>query len=517
MSTTPNMNLVVPEVLVTSGPQYATQINASLDVVDAHDHSSGKGVRVTPSGLNINVDLPFNSNQATGLKGVVLTDQDAVTYLTNAAVFRSGADLYYRDGNGVAIRITASGAINTASVGAITALASPAAATYVAASKKFVWLSTGTEYATMEAGDLKVISTASGATQAVTIKADVATSAYDLRLPDLGPTDNQIMRMKASSAGTFVSLLGTTNQVTVTHNSGDITLALPQNIHTAATPTFAGLTLTGAMTGTSLALAGALSGVTTGAFSGQVNVGSLVSAGAVSGTDATFTGDLNLTGFLKSISGTFINATLRTVSTSNDISSSTKVTAPTLQAGSNTLTSIGGLTVNQVITPSLLPSVAGSSTEIQGRTNLTAYPAFAIGEIVTANMASSVTTSTGYQNLITLNLTAGVWEVSANVVFTWNVNSVTARIKKIETALSLTSGLADSMSYTTVTYPNADGGAYYSQDPGDQITLLILSRRIQVNASTPVYLVGRSQVFGTGTNNCKFDSAGTIIKAQRVG
>jgi hypothetical protein len=325
------------------------------------------------------------------------------------------------------------------------------------------------------------------------------------------------MRMKAASAGSFVDLLGTTNQVTVTHNSGNITLALPQNIHTAATPTFAGLTLTGAMTGTSLALAGALSGVTTGAFSGQVNVGSLVSGGAVSGTDATFTGDLNLTGFLKSISGTFINATLRTVTTSNDISSSTKVSAPTLQAGSNTLTSIGGLTVNQVTTPSILPSVVGSSTEIQGRTNLTAYPAFAIGEIVTANMASSVTTSTGYQNLITLNLTAGVWEVSANVIFTWNVASGTAKVKKIESAISLSSGLADSASYTTITYPNFYGGAYDSQDAGEQVTLLILSRRIQVNTTTPVYLVGRSQFFPTGTNNCKFDSAGTIIKAQRVG
>ena len=46
------------------------------------------------------------------------------------------------------------------------------------------------------------------------------------------------------------NVLGTTNQVTVTNGTarvigGDITLSLPQNIHTAATPQFAGLTLTG--------------------------------------------------------------------------------------------------------------------------------------------------------------------------------------------------------------------------------------------------------------------------------
>lgn len=41
------------------------------------------------------------------------------------------------------------------------------------------------------------------------------------------------------------SLTGTTNQVNVSSTTGNITLTLPQNIHTGASPTFAGLTLTG--------------------------------------------------------------------------------------------------------------------------------------------------------------------------------------------------------------------------------------------------------------------------------
>ena len=41
----------------------------------------------------------------------------------------------------------------------------------------------------------------------------------------------------------FAALLGTTHQVTVTANAADYTLSLPQNIHTAATPTFAGMYL----------------------------------------------------------------------------------------------------------------------------------------------------------------------------------------------------------------------------------------------------------------------------------
>ena len=40
-------------------------------------------------------------------------------------------------------------------------------------------------------------------------------------------------------------LQGTANQVVLTENAGDLVLSLPQNIHTAATPQFAGMTLTG--------------------------------------------------------------------------------------------------------------------------------------------------------------------------------------------------------------------------------------------------------------------------------
>src|SRR4030065_1047433 len=60
-------------------------------------------------------------------------------------------------------------------------------------------------------------------------------------------------------------LLGTTNQVIVANGADcvnkkdDVTLSLPQDIHTGATPTFGGLTLTG-LTGIIKAAAGVLSG-----------------------------------------------------------------------------------------------------------------------------------------------------------------------------------------------------------------------------------------------------------------
>ena len=54
MATTPNMTLDLPVVSTTPGPTWATAVNEAFDTVDTHDHSTGNGVKITPTGLNIN-------------------------------------------------------------------------------------------------------------------------------------------------------------------------------------------------------------------------------------------------------------------------------------------------------------------------------------------------------------------------------------------------------------------------------------------------------------------------------
>lgn len=57
---------------------------------------------------------------------------------------------------------------------------------------------------------------------------------------------NQFPSVNAgATALEYKTIAGTANQVTATFGVGTLTLSLPQNIHTAATPTFAGLTLSG--------------------------------------------------------------------------------------------------------------------------------------------------------------------------------------------------------------------------------------------------------------------------------
>ena len=71
----PNMNLPVPVVGQDPGPDWANNINASLGILDQHDHSNGEGVPVTPAGLNINTDLPINGNNLTLVNSVRFVDR----------------------------------------------------------------------------------------------------------------------------------------------------------------------------------------------------------------------------------------------------------------------------------------------------------------------------------------------------------------------------------------------------------------------------------------------------------
>ena len=119
--TTSNMSLNEPSVGVTAGPTWATETNANWELLDAHDHTSGKGVQLTPSALNINADMEFNQNSATELKNAVLDNDIHASSSgdTNYSVYSYGANLYWRNGSGTAVQITNGASLNSTG-GAIT-------------------------------------------------------------------------------------------------------------------------------------------------------------------------------------------------------------------------------------------------------------------------------------------------------------------------------------------------------------------------------------------------------------
>ena len=64
-------------------------------------------------------------------------------------------------------------------------------------------------------------------------------------LPTLGSANQVLGINNADNALEYKTLTGTSNEISVTHSAGAVTFATPQAIHTGASPTFAGMNLSG--------------------------------------------------------------------------------------------------------------------------------------------------------------------------------------------------------------------------------------------------------------------------------
>lgn len=116
---TQNMNLKKPIPTKTPGPEWAEEINESLDLIDAHDHSSGKGVKITPDGLNINKDLDMKGNSIVDAKGVQFVSHPAPLANPNdiLTIYSANGNLYYNNESGVPVQITSGGSVTAAGDG----------------------------------------------------------------------------------------------------------------------------------------------------------------------------------------------------------------------------------------------------------------------------------------------------------------------------------------------------------------------------------------------------------------
>ena len=112
MSTTsPNMLLIIPEVGVTVGPDWANEVVSALGRIDAHDHTSGEGVQVPTAGIAINADLTFNSYGSTSIAFCGFTDQTSDP-ATLRSLYTKDGELYYQDSASNAVQLTNAGTVN---------------------------------------------------------------------------------------------------------------------------------------------------------------------------------------------------------------------------------------------------------------------------------------------------------------------------------------------------------------------------------------------------------------------
>lgn len=192
------MGLPIPVVGIAPGPEYATDVNASLTLVDQHNHSAGYGVQITPNGLNINIDLPINSNNLTLIRTLRFFPQ--ITTPSNptdlGVLYETGVDLYFIDGAGNNVRITQSGGI-AGSPGSISNLVSPASASYVLATSTFVWESDVNTPANLDAASILLRNLVANSNALTLSPPSAMGSNYTLVLPSLPPQQN-IMTLDAA-------------------------------------------------------------------------------------------------------------------------------------------------------------------------------------------------------------------------------------------------------------------------------------------------------------------------------
>lgn len=200
------MGLQIPVPGVDPGPDYAANVSGALTVVDQHNHTSGSGVLIPSAGLNINADIPFNSNNGTLFRSVRFAVQSAPLSLASdlACLYASGVDLYYNDLNGNQIRITQSGTV-AGSAGTITGLPSgTASASYGGGT--FVFQSATNTAANIDGGSY-VLRNATANSRGLTLSPPSAMAAnYTIVLPALSGSTGFITIDTSGNMGSSVPI-----------------------------------------------------------------------------------------------------------------------------------------------------------------------------------------------------------------------------------------------------------------------------------------------------------------------
>ncbi len=120
MINTPNMSLIQPTIGIDSGLTWEQSLNSNSTILDSHNHSSGSGVQINPTGIDVNADLPFNGNNVTLLRTVRFQQQSAISGAPdlNCLYVQTDGNLYFNDGAGDAsVQLTKAGSVNATSSG----------------------------------------------------------------------------------------------------------------------------------------------------------------------------------------------------------------------------------------------------------------------------------------------------------------------------------------------------------------------------------------------------------------
>ena len=199
---TPYMYLTLPTVgpLGTPGPYWANELNTAIDLIDSHDHTTGKGKTITPSGLNINQTFQMNSNRISEIASLALDDLTAQPS-DASLIYEYGGELWFNDGSSNLVQLTSGGTINVASLGTITGDYSTSTAdlTYSDIAKTFIFKQSPTVTAEIDCGPVKIYRNVAGSYYSLLQNSASQTGDLDWTLPVAYPAST--LPIVSTSAG----------------------------------------------------------------------------------------------------------------------------------------------------------------------------------------------------------------------------------------------------------------------------------------------------------------------------
>jgi hypothetical protein len=238
---TPNMGLTLP-VDHGSADVWDTILDTVFGLIDPHDHTTGKGVKVPSAGLNINADVAWGSHAATGLLGVQFTEQVPSALAGYAsAFFVSNVDhnLYFRNANGVNVQFSAGNTLNVSIVGGIGGDYASVGAlfSFDDATKRYLAQSEGSPrpWSGLAVADIDLYEKAASITNKVTLKSPAGLAAsYAVTWPAAAPVVTSLMTMTVAGAISVTNNVTRNRTLTIPGSSSVGTAALESGPSTGA-------------------------------------------------------------------------------------------------------------------------------------------------------------------------------------------------------------------------------------------------------------------------------------------
>ncbi|TXH18366.1 MAG: hypothetical protein E6R03_02325 [Hyphomicrobiaceae bacterium] len=190
-----------------AGPDWANDLIKAYLSIDSHDHSTGRGVKITPAGLNINSDLSISQRNLIDLRSSrFFSNTDAINGSSDLnCVYVKNGDLYFNNGSGTSIQLTSAGAINVSSLGAITGDYSSSSAnlSYSDTTKVFSFTQSSGITAKLACADVSIYEAVSSG-NAVTFKVPTGlASSYSITLGSALPSATRLVRISSAGVWTY--------------------------------------------------------------------------------------------------------------------------------------------------------------------------------------------------------------------------------------------------------------------------------------------------------------------------